>query len=138
MRLVIEQVFFEPAHQDALFCRVGFVQHLLVERDLGVILVMRVILGIDRFRQEFLDIEQRVDQAMAGGLEHDIEIAAAHRFEPRPGRLDTLGYVQPDLAPLVDQPGRDVFVGLVDIAVEQLEGEPLGPRLLQQAPRLGP
>ncbi|HEV8031867.1 MAG TPA: hypothetical protein VGP42_12695 [Stellaceae bacterium] len=46
--------------------------------------------------------------------------------------------MQPDLAPFVDEPGADVFVGLVDIAVQQLEGQSLGARLLQQARRLGP
>ena len=67
-----------------------------------------------------------------GASTNDIEIAVAHRVEPGTGRHDLLRYMQPDLAPLVDQPGRDVFVGLVDVAVEEFEGEPLGPGLLQQ------
>src|SRR6516164_2173277 len=62
----------------------------------------------------------------------------AHRLDPGTGRDDTLRHVEPDFAPLVDQPGRDIFVGLVDVAVQQLEAEAIGPRLLQQPPRLGP
>ena len=45
--------------------------------------------------------------------------------------------VQPDLAPLVDQPRADELVWLVDVAVQELECEPLGSRLLQEALRLG-
>ena len=41
------------------------------------------------------------------------------------------------MAPLVDQPDADIFVGLVDVAVQQLELQVLGPGLLQQALRLG-
>ena len=68
-----------------------------------------------------------------GASTHDVEIAAAHRVEPRAGRHDLLRHLEPDLAPLVDQPGADIFVGLVDIAVEQLEAEALGAGFLQAA-----
>ena len=102
------------------------------------VVVIAVILAGDRGGQRLLQVEQRIDHAVAGRFEHDVEIAVAHRLEPGPGRHDPLLDLQSDLAPLVDQPGRDVFEGLVDIAVEKLEGEPLGPGLLQQPPRLGP
>ena len=55
----------------------------------------------------------------------------------RADRHDALRHAQPDFAPLVDQPRRYELVGLIDVAVEQLEGESLGSRRLQQAPRLG-
>jgi hypothetical protein len=48
----------------------------------------------------------------------------------------TLCHVQPDLAPLVDEPSSDVFEGLVDIAVQQLETETLRSGLFQETPRL--
>ena len=62
---------------------------------------------------------------MARSFENDIEIAVAHRLEPGSRRQNALFYMQSDLAPLVDQPGRDILEGLVDIAVEEVEGEPL-------------
>jgi hypothetical protein len=48
----------------------------------------------------------------------------------------TLCRVQPDLAPLVDEPSSDVFEGLVDIAVQQLETETLRSGRFQETPRL--
>src|SRR5436305_1644588 len=77
-----------------------------------------------------------IDDAMAGGLDRDIEVAAAQCFVPRTARHGALGDVQPDLAPFIDQPGANVFVRLVNVAVQQLEADPLGAGLLQQAARL--
>ena len=54
-----------------------------------------------------MHVEQRVDHAIA--------IAVPHRFEPGAGRQDPLRDVKADLAPLVDYPGRVVFVRLVDV-----------------------
>src|SRR5271155_4234093 len=89
-------------------------------------------------RQVFADIGERIDDVLTIALGGDVEIAAAHRLEPRTGRQHPLGYVQSDLAPLVDDPDPIVFIGLIDIAVQQFELEPLGSGLFQQAPRLGP
>jgi hypothetical protein len=75
---------------------------------------------------------------VAGGFENDIEIAVAHRLEPWPGGQHPLLHLQSNFAPLVDKPGRHVFEGLIDVAVEELEGKPLGPGILQQSPRFGP
>ena len=67
----------------------------------------------------------------------DVEVAAAQRLVERAGRQHPLRHLEADLAPLVDHPGGDVFVGLVDVAVHQLEAQALGAGLLQQPPRLG-
>ena len=81
-------------------------------------------------RQVFADIGERIDDVLAIALGGDVEIAAAHRLEPRPGRQYPLGDVQADLAPLVDDPDPVIFIGLIDVAVEQFEAEPFGPGLL--------
>src|SRR6516225_1966207 len=72
--LFVEHVFLEPAHQRALLCRVGFVQNLFIEVDLSLVFELAIILRIDRGGQDLLDIEQRVDKAVAGSFENDIEI----------------------------------------------------------------
>src|SRR5712691_10795071 len=38
----------------------------------------------------------------------------------------------PIFLPFIDQPSADIFIGLVDVAVQQLEAEPLGAGLFQQ------
>src|SRR5438477_8456686 len=48
VRLLIEHVILEFAHQGALLLRVGLVQHRVVELDLARILVVAVILTVDR------------------------------------------------------------------------------------------
>ena len=73
---------------------------------------------------------------MARGLDSDIEVATAQCLVPGATRHRALRYVQPDLAPFIDQPGANVFVRLVNVAVQQLEADPLGAGLLQQAARL--
>ena len=62
LRLIVEQILFEVSHLIALFHRVRFVKHLFVKIDLGLVFVMGIILSIDRLRQEFLDVKQRVDK----------------------------------------------------------------------------
>src|ERR1700745_2304229 len=89
-------------------------------------------------RQVFPAIGERIDDVLAVTLGSDVEIAAAQRLEPRSGRQYPLGDVQSDLAPLVDYPDPVIFIGLIDIAVQQFELEPLGSGLFKQAPRLGP
>jgi hypothetical protein len=59
------------------------------------------------------------------GFKDDVEISAAHRVEPGARRHHAPRHVQPDLAPLVDEPSGNVFEGLVDIAVQQFETETL-------------
>ena len=92
---------------------------------------MLVILAIDRGGQIFLHIERRVDHAVAIGFKDDVEISAAHRVEPGARRHHAPRHVQPDLAPLVDEPNGNLFGGLVDIAVqtETLRSDPFNRRL---------
>jgi len=76
---------------------------------------------------------------VAIGFKDDVEISAAHCVEPGgPVGHHALCHVQPDLAPLVDEPSSDVFEGLVDIAVQQLETETLRSGLFQETPPLRP
>src|SRR5215472_15559636 len=122
--LGVDHPLFELAHQSALFGAIGLVQHRLIQIDFVLIVVVSVILDKDRAGKDLLDVEQRVDHALTTGFENDVEGAAAHRFEPRAGRHDALRSVEPDLAPFVDEPSPDIFVGLVDIPVQQFETEP--------------
>ena len=92
-------------------------QHLVVQLDRLRVLVPAVALRRGRAGQFLLHVERRVDDAVARRLDHDIEIAAAQRLVPRARRHRPLGHLQSDLAPFVDQPGADVFVGLIDVAV---------------------
>src|SRR6516165_8005841 len=64
------------------FGRVGLVQHLLVEIDFFLVLVIAIVFGEDGVRQILPDIEQRIDHALTIGFEDDVEIAAAYRLEP--------------------------------------------------------
>src|SRR3984893_3268780 len=89
-------------------------------------------------RQVLCAIEQRVDNVLSIAVEHRFELATAQRLAKGPGRHHPLSYLYADLAPLVDDPKGIELVGLIDIAVEQLESQPLGACFLQQPPRLGP
>src|SRR5205807_10428831 len=102
------------------------------------ILEIGVVCRVYRAREIPLHVEERVDDALAIAGHTDVEIPVAQRVEPRPGRHDALGDFEPDLAPLVDDPGPIVLIGLIDIPVQRFEAEPLGPGLLQQALRLCP
>src|ERR1700758_1085811 len=57
MRLDIEHVFFEFTHQGALLGRIGLVQHLLIEIDLLLVLIVTVVLGVNRTWQKLTDVE---------------------------------------------------------------------------------
>src|SRR6516162_5768210 len=131
MSLVVENVFLEIAHQRSLLRQFGLAQHLLVEIYLVLIFEVSVILGEDRSRQEFLDVEYWVDHALTIALEGHVETAVAHCFEPGADRHDALCDVEANLAPLVDKPSADIFERLVEIPVQKLEGEPVGPCSLQ-------
>src|SRR6516165_10196934 len=132
--LVVENVFLEVAHQGPLLGELGFMQHPIVQIDFLLVLELAIARDVDRMRQISLDVEQWVNHTVAIAIHGSVEVAIAHRFEPRAGRQDPLRDMKPDLAPLIDYPGRVVFIGLVDIAVHQLKAEPLGPRFVQQAP----
>ncbi len=56
--------------------------------------------------------------AVINWIVHDAEIARPHVGEPRAGGHHLLSDGDPDLAPLIDQPDADVFIRLVDLAVE--------------------
>ena len=88
-------------------------------------------------RQPAADVGDRIDDVLAVGLQSHGEVAAAHGVEPWPGGHHLLGRLDADLAPFVDQPGADDLVGLVDVAVEELERQVLLPRFLEQPPGLG-
>src|SRR6266404_2826925 len=137
MYLIVERVPFEGPHQCALPRRIGLVQHFLIEIDRRRVVKVAVLLGEDRGGLILANVEQRVDDALAITFERHFEIAATQRLEPRAGRRDPLVDLKPDLAPLIDQPGAEVFEGLIDIAVQKLETEPFCARVLQQPPRLG-
>src|ERR1700719_5296229 len=89
-------------------------------------------------RQELADVEERVDDRLAVEVHRYVKGAAAQPFEERTRRQYALRDMEPDLAPLVDQPGGDIFIGLVDVAVQQLELQPFGAGLLQQSLGLRP
>src|ERR1700730_4083723 len=130
MGLVVEHVFLKGAEQIALLYRIGRVQHTLIEIDLVPIFVISVILGEDWARQIFLDVEHRVDDALTIALEGDVETAVAHRLEPWTDRHDALRDVESDLAPLVYEPGADIFEGLVEITVQTARKRAPRPRPL--------
>src|SRR6267143_1060762 len=135
VRLSVEHIFLEIPYQRPLFRRVGLAQHLVVEVDLLGVLKVSVVCGVDRARQVPLHVEHRVDDALAIAGQDGVEIAAAHCFEIWTCRHHALGDVDTDLAPLVDHPSGIVFIGLVDIAVQQLKAEPFGAGVLQETLR---
>src|SRR5499427_9738608 len=123
----IEYVLLEIAHQCPLFRSVGLVQHLLVQIDLELVVVVPIVLAEHGMRQVFLDIEKWVHHAVAAGLDDDVEAAAAHRFVPRPRRHHALVNAQSDLAPLVDQPRANEFVRLIDVRFRSSNASPSAP-----------
>src|SRR5262252_1067386 len=125
MRLVVERMLLERAHQQALPRRFGLVQHLLIEIDRRGVVEISVLLGAHRARLVFAGIEYRAAQTLAIAFDGDIKAAIAQTLEPRPSRQHTLRDLHPDLAPLVDQPDAEVFERLVDTAVQQFETQPL-------------
>jgi hypothetical protein len=83
-----------------------------------------------------LHVEHPVDDPLAIPGQDGVEIAAAHCFEIWTCRHHALGDVDADLAPLVDHPSGIVFIGLVDIAVQQLKAELFGASVVQETLRL--
>jgi hypothetical protein len=114
------------------------VQHLFVERHLVWIFELGVIAAEDRAGKVALYVKHRVRYSVAVGRRDDLEIAAPHCFEPGAGGRHPLRHLDADFLPFVDQPSDDIFIGLIDVAVQQLEAEPLGAGLFQQLLRLEP
>src|SRR3954471_22812546 len=137
VRLGIENISLEFSHQRALPDGVRLVQHLFVERHLVWIFELGVIAVEDRAGKVALYIEHRVRYSVAVGRRDDIEIAAPHCIEPGAGGRHPLRHLDADFLPFIDQPSADIFIWLVDIAVQQLEAEPLGAGLFQQLFRFG-
>ena len=138
MRPFVQHPLVELVGQSTLLRDIGLVQHLVIDLVRLRILVVAVILAADRVRQPGLDIDHRVDDAVAIAAGGHLEIATAQSSEPRTGRDDALRDMQADLAPLVDQPDPEVFVRLIDVAVKEFEAEPFSAGLFQQPLRLGP
>src|SRR5690348_4746503 len=80
VRFGVDDVLFEFPHQSALPASIGLVQHGLIEIDFLLVVVISIIFGIDRPRQDFLSVEQRIDDTRTVRFEHDVEMAAPHRF----------------------------------------------------------
>ena len=138
MSLIVEHVFGEFEQIGPLLGFIEFAQLPVVHLDFLWIVELAVVRAGHRMRQVFADIGERIDDVLAIALGGDIEVTVAQRFEPRPRRQYPLGYAQSDLAPLVDDPDSIIFIGLIDVAVEQFEAERLGSGFFEQAPRLGP
>src|SRR4029077_14246479 len=75
VRLGIEHVFFEVAHQGALLGKVGLAEHFAVEIQLLLVFEIPVISRINRTLQVRLDIDKRVWDAMAIGPQSHLAIA---------------------------------------------------------------
>src|SRR5262249_35034511 len=85
-------------------------KNLLIKIDLVLVVKVSEIIGEDRARQQFLDVEHRVDHALANAVEGDLEAAVAHRVEPwTDGQHHPLGHVKADLAPLIDEPRAKIL-----------------------------
>src|SRR5438309_8340139 len=137
VRLGIEDISLEFSHQRALPDEVRLVQHLFVERHFVWIFELGVIAAEDRAGTVALYVEHRVRYSVAVGRRDDLEIAAPHGVEPGAGGRHSLRHLDADFLPFIDQPSADVFIRLVDVAVQQLEAEPLGTGLFQQLFRFG-
>src|SRR6516164_2348807 len=130
--LGIEDISLEFSYQRALPGWVRLVQYLFVERHLVWIFELGVIAAEDRPGKVALYVERRVRYSVAVGRRDDLEIAAPHCVEPGAGGRHPLRHLDADFLPFIDQPSADIFIGLIDVAVQQLEAEPLGAGLFQQ------
>src|SRR5215469_3508370 len=126
VRLSIEDISLEFSHQRALPGRARLMQHLFIERYLVWIFELGVIAAEDRPGKVALYVEHRVRYSVAIGRRDDLEIAAPHCVEPGAGGRHSLLHLDADFLPFIDEPGADIFIGLIDLAVQQLEAEPLG------------
>src|SRR5215831_4660881 len=85
VRLLVEHVLLKLPHQCALLCRIGLMQHALIEIDIVGIIEISVLLGECRARLVLADIEHWVDHTLAVAFNGDIKAAIAQTLEPRPG-----------------------------------------------------
>src|SRR5215472_2667123 len=124
MSLVVEHVFLEIARQRSLLRQIGLAQHLVVEIDLLGVIEISIVCRIDRTRQVPLQIDERVDHALAVAVQADLKIAVAQCFKPWTDRQHPLGHRETDLAPLI--------LGMVAYNLCQLyhRAEPIGLRIL--------
>src|SRR6516225_3731309 len=136
MRLLID-MRIELPHERAGFREVCLLEHLIVDVDLLRVGEITVILALYRMGQPAADIGERVDDILAVGLQHYGEVTAAHQIKLWTDRNHFLRRFDTDLAPFVDQPGADDLVGLIDVAIEELERKILLSRLLQKSSSLG-
>src|SRR6516164_3911415 len=126
MRLLVENVFIELEQIGPLFGLVEFAQLPVIHLDfLRIVKLPEVRVG-HRMRQVFADIGERIDDVLTIALGSYIKIAGTHRREPRPCRKHLLGYMQSDLAPLVDDPDPVILIGLINVAVQQSKGQVFG------------
>src|SRR5262249_38372986 len=96
-----------------------------------------IISAEDRAGKVALYVGHRGRYSVAVGRRDDLEIAAPHCVEPGAGGRHPLRDLDADFLPFIDQPSADIFIGLIDVAVQQLEAEPLGAGLFQQLLRFG-
>src|SRR5262245_3090027 len=130
MRLVVDALL-QLAHPHARLVDIGLLQHPVVDVDHLRIGEETVVLTINLVRQPAADIGNRVDDVLAVGLQRHVELTTAHTVEPWACRNHLLGRLDADLAPFIDQPGTNNLVGLVHVAIEELERQVLLTRLFQ-------
>src|SRR6266850_4259130 len=112
---------------------------LLVEIVEHLVGVAAVVVVADLFRLELGEVEVRLDLIAALGVARHREVAGPQLRHVLRGLDRDHGRVEPDLAPLVDEPDPDRLVRHRDPAVREGEGEAVGDAgLPQQATRLGP
>src|SRR5260370_6865905 len=87
VRLGVDHVFLEVAHQGALLGKVGLTEHFAVEIQLLLILEVPIICRINRTRQVRLDIDQRVWHTGPVGPQANPEIPPP-RPAPQPATPD--------------------------------------------------
>src|SRR5215471_16668210 len=84
VRLLVEHVLLKLPHQCALLCRIGLMQHALIEIDIVGIIEISVLLGECRARLVLADIEHWVDHTLAVAFNGDIKAAIAQTLNHGP------------------------------------------------------
>src|SRR5215469_18665547 len=116
--LVVEHIFLKIAKHCALPFRIRLMQHLLVEIDLVLVVKISEIIAENRARQVFLDVENRINHALAISVERHLEAPVTHRVEPGADRQHALRDIEANLAPLIDEPSAKILERLVEITVQ--------------------
>ena len=116
--LVVEHIFLKIAKHCALPFRIRLMQHLLVEIDLVLVVKISEIIAENRARQVFLDVEYRINHALAITVERHLEAPVTHRVEPGADRQHALRDIEANLAPLIDEPSAKILERLVEITVQ--------------------